>query len=219
MSESERYPYLLVVVEGPSEARPGDDGSRGVVVRLVREVFGAEVASNILVRFWRHVELSPRRSREKTADLKTVYAQKAYVASKVGDRTTAYGTVIVIDNDHTGIVRIQELCRGIDASGSRGRVAVGVARETIEAWVLADRELLAVPIPVGKGVEELWGDRHDPLANHPKHALHRCVLAPREWHFPDAVERWEPSRARPHARSLDEFIGELQRLATSQGVT
>lgn len=216
---SDAYPYLLVVVEGPSEVRRGEHECRGAIVRLISQVFGAEVTAALETQYIRHIRPSPLRSRDggPPRDLKN-YALKAWIAARVGDATTAYGTVIVIDADGHGMARLDELQRGAEASGCRARVAVGVATEMLEAWLLADPGLLSQALPAGKRAEDLWGDKHDGDSNYPTHVLRRCVLDPKRWMFQDAVEPWSPAAARLQAPSLEAFLAELEALARSQGV-
>jgi len=58
----------------------------------------------------------------------------------LADAKTAYGAVMLLDNDHKdergGSVRLRELREGVESSGVRHRAAVGIAREMIEAWLL-----------------------------------------------------------------------------------
>lgn len=209
------YPYLLIVVEGPSEVRKDERSCRGAIVRLIREVFGAEITGALKVEYIRHIRPSPLRKYPR--DLGH-HALRCCIAAQAGDATTAYGTVVVIDADRHGSQRYEELVQGAEASGCRARVAVGVATEMIESWLLADPQLPVVPLPSGKSAEALWGSRHDGESNFPKHVLLRCVLTPRGWEFQDAVEPWNPSDARRHAPSLDAFLLELEALARTQGV-
>lgn len=206
------YPFLLVVVDGPSEARDHLVGAEagGVVHAIVRRVFGAEVAGNIEVRYWRHVPRSPLRAGSG-------HAEKARRMIVLADQTTAYGAVLLLDNDHTGHRRLEELRRGVEMSELGSRAAVGVAREMIEAWLLADPDLLAQPLPHGKTCEGLWGAREDGSSNYPKHVLRRCVLDPRGWAHHDAIAAWDVDRARPNASSLGAFLAEVEQLAAGQG--
>lgn len=207
------YPYLLVVVDGPSEARdaaPGVEGG-GVVRTIIARIFGPEVARHITVRYWHHIPLSPLRTR-------IGHEEKARRMIALADQTTAYGAVMVLDNDHTGERRLAELRAGVERSSLPHRAAVGVAREMVEAWILADPELLVKQLPAGKTSEELWGAKNDGASSYPKHVLKRCILEPRGWSHHEAVEAWSFDRARPHAPSLEAFAREVERLAADQGV-
>lgn len=207
------YPFLLVVVDGPSEARDDLTGAEagGVVRSIIRRVFGAEVAGSIEVRYWRHIPRSPLRAGGG-------HAEKARRMIVLADQTTAYGAVLLLDNDHTGQQRLEELQRGVAMSELGRRAAVGVAREMIEAWLLADPALLVQALPHGKTCEGLWGTRDDASSNYPKYVLRRCVLDPRGWAHHDAVAAWDVDRARPNAPSLDAFAAEVERLGAGQGV-
>lgn len=203
-------PWLLVVVEGPSEVG-GDEERRGAVTKLVARVFGTECAANSTVTYWRQVSgfRSPRRQQRTLRG----FAAKAEFLAKLG-APTAYGTVLVVDNDRdTGQDRLDELQKGVKSAGLKQRSATGVAMQMLEAWLLADPELLSTPLPAGSICETLWGAKNDPTSNYPKHVLRRCVLEPRSWTLDDAIEEWEPERARSNAGSLDAFIEELRSLA------
>jgi len=211
------YPYLLVVVDGPSEARDATRGveSGGVVRKVIACIFGDDVAGSIEIQYWHHV-LRPPAHRARG------HAEKAKRLAELADAKTAYGAVMLLDNDHKdergGSVRLRELREGVESSGVRHRAAVGIAREMIEAWLLADPDLVTLPLPAGKRCEELWGAKDDGSSNYPKHVLRRCVLEPRAWTHVEAVEAWSPERSRPNAQSLHEFMEEVERLARSQGV-
>jgi len=216
---TDAYPYLLVVVEGPSEVVRSSQGFRGVVVRLIGTVFGPEAAAALATQYIRHVTPSPRRSqRDAPPPTLTGYALKAWIAASVGDKTTAYGTVIVVDADGDGAARLEALRSGAEASGCRARVALGVATQMVEAWLLADPTLLGLLLPAGKRAEALWGAKHDGASDYPKHVLRRCVLEPRGWSYPDVEAQWTPMAARGNAPSLDAFLTKLEALARSQGV-
>src|SRR5262245_61972230 len=98
---SESYPYVLVLVDGPSEARGGDPQveSGGIVRAIVAYVFGAEVAMNIRVAYWSRTPRSPLRT---SADGHRICPRAAQVrhAVAVACATTAYGAVVLADNDH-----------------------------------------------------------------------------------------------------------------------
>jgi hypothetical protein len=182
---------------------------------VIEHVFGGDVARNIEIQYWHRIRLSPlRRARG--------FIEKARQLARLADATTAYGAVMLLDNDHKDdrgeSVRLRELQEGVEASGVRHRAAVGIAREMIEAWMLADSDLLALPLPSGKRCEELWGAKDDRESSYPKHVLERCVLAPRSWTHVQAVDAWSPERARPNAPSLQAFMDEVEHLAVSQGV-
>lgn len=218
---SDAYPYLLVVVEGPSEAH-GEDArgeSGGIARNIVAHVFGSEVAQNIRIDYWRRIPRSPLRASAEGRRIGARAAQVRYAVT-MANVTTAYGAVLLVDNDHLyehgRSTRLEELREGVESSGFAERAAYGVAQEMVEAWLLADPELLRVSLPAGKCCEALWGDKRDPNANFPKHVLARCVLTPGQLSFSEAVCAWSVVRARPHARSLDAFVSAIEALADRQ---
>jgi len=87
-----------------------------------------------------------------------------------------------------------------------------------EAWMLADPKLVQRTLPAGKKPESLWGKKHDSRSNHPSQVLRRCVLEPSRISHNEAVDQFDPSRARPHAPSLDAFMSEVEALAERQFV-
>ncbi len=206
-------PFLLVVVDGPSEARDSTAGasSGGVVRSIIRQAFGELVEKNIEVIYWHRVKLSGlRRVRGNI--------EKASVIARDANESTAYGAVLLLDADGDGDTRFAELAEGAALSGVRERTAIGIAREMIEAWLLADPNLLAEPLPPGKRCEHLWGRKDDIHSNYPKHVLRRCVLEPKRLNHAQAVELFDPNRARPHAVSLDAFMREVENLASHNWV-
>jgi hypothetical protein len=220
-------PWLLVVVDGPSEVRDAEDPdvARGVVTKILAQSFGDEWVRNLSVRYWRHLRESPLRKeaplRKGRGDLRLHgrHADKAARLAALGSETTAFGTVILLDNDHDQRSdRWEALRAGVEASGAEARTAFGLAREMVEAWLLADQKLLVRPLPKGKRCEDLWGQKDDPTSNYPKHVLRRCVLEPRGWTFPQAVEAWDQGRARSNSASLDDFLSQVERLADAQYV-
>ncbi len=211
-------PWLLVVVDGPSEvrdARPGADGG-GAIRRIIREVFCTEAAENLEVVFWGAFNrMRPADERKRTRS----YAERAVKAARIGTKTTAYGTIILLDNDHSDHAHLAEIRDALAAvEGLPERSAVGVAREMIEAWLLADPELCSPDQLPKRPPDALWGAKKDPASNHPKRVLERLVLEPRDWRHRDATDAWDPARARPHSPSLDAFMREVEALARRQGV-
>jgi hypothetical protein len=201
-------PFLLVVVDGPSEARddiPGAE-SPGVVRTIIQQIFGDEVAKNVAIRYWRHVRLSPQRKARG-------HVEKARVIALEANESTVYGAVLLLDADHDGDTRLRELKEGTSSSGVDHRTAIGIAREMVESWLLADVSLRKHPLPSDKQSDDLWGAQNDPSSNYPKHVLNRCVLMPREWTHRDAVEAFDPSRARSQSPSLHAFMAEVEALA------
>lgn len=207
---SEHKPWLLVVVDGETEANR-THGS-GVVYTLVQEMIGEEAAKGAEYIYWKEVgsRLSPRRRMGTSL---RGYRAKAEALAKIAEATTAYGAaVMLVDRDHEEEqARGEALGRGVEDAGRAKMCAVGEAVEDIEAWILADAGLLtrALPVPC----EQLWGSEADAESNHPKRVLERCVLRDRGWEAHDAVRAWDWGRAQDNAGSLRAFVGELRRLA------
>ena len=169
--------------------------------------------------YWRHTPRSPLRAPSEGRRIGSRAAQVRH-AIMVANATTAYGAVIVVDNDHLyehgRSKRLTEVREGVQASNLEHRAAIGVAQETVEAWLLADPSLLAAPLPAGKRCEELWGDKRDPTSSYPKHVVARCILGPK-LSFGEAVRAWDVVRARPHAsQSRREPVREVEALADRQ---
>jgi len=218
MTDERPFPWLLVVVDGPSEvrdARPGADGG-GAIRRIVRAVFGTEAAENLHVVHWgafNRTRLADERKRTRS------YAERAVQAARFGTKTTAYGTIILLDNDHSDHDHLAEIRDALAAvEDLPERSAVGIAREMIEAWLLADPALCSPDQLPKRPPDALWGAKQDPSSNHPKRVLERIVLKPRGWRHRDATDAWDPARARPHSPSLDAFMREVEALAQRQGV-
>jgi hypothetical protein len=71
------------------------------------------------------------------------------------------------------------LARDGDGAGAPAFL-VGVVERMIEAWALGDPPAIAdhadddaTPVPAAP--ESLWGNKHDPASNFPKHVLTRCL--------------------------------------------
>lgn len=214
-------PWLIVVVEGPSEG--GDDGRRaGVVGAIVRAAFGPETWKHTKVKRWAALPpLSPARRGEKKL---SGFAEKA---RRWVDLASGFGCALLLDADGLWTTdpasrekvpeRLFELQRGVKASNAPERAAVGVAVEMIEAWLLADPVLCSVQLPEGRRPEELWGDARDASSKHPKQVLRRCVLEPLGKACRDVIEMWDPDRAAPQAPSLAAFIEQVRSLARRSG--
>ena len=210
-----RFPWLLVVVDGPSEARDGLPGVDGGAVRsIVRLVFGQIAADNLEIMYWGRFARSPLRGEKRLRS----YAERAFAAARFGDQT-AYGTLLLVDNDHSKHDHRREIQVALDQDAHlAGRSAVGVACEMLEAWLLADPEVCDPALLPSRSPDSLWGKKDDPASNYPKHVLRRLVLKPRGWHHRDATNAWDPARARARSLSLAAFLDEVTALAERQGV-
>jgi hypothetical protein len=227
------YPWLLAVVEGPSEAKRepwraeprgatgGKPEAHGAVCKVVARYFGDEIAKQVSFIYWKDLlaDASPLRApAPSSTDVRGRWFRKAQEAARRG-RATAYGALLLLDNDRKDDEeRLKQLEHGAEAMGERERSAIGVAREMLEAWLLADPHLPHPDTPLPKPPEEVWGRKSEAESNYPKHVLKRCVLGPRRWGHADALDAWEPAKARAHAPSLDTFMTEVEKLARSQGV-
>lgn len=106
-------------------------------------------------------------------------------AYRVAQARQCRGLVLVVDRDHKK-ERDEEVQQGLALAKQRGpalEIAVGVARETTDAWIVGDQEAWrrafdlddAPEWPAGKRPEDLWGSMHDPESNHPKHVKVRML--------------------------------------------
>jgi hypothetical protein len=211
----------LVVGEGPSEL--GTEDRTGFAQRLVAALCaGAESElTQALSTVPRPAATCPDMRPLRTAQLglwdKEVRSPKpkgmgliSARACRAAKALQCDAIVVLVDRDHKS-ERRSELDQGIE--GCPQPRAVGVATEMLEAWILADPDILReAGISLPKKPEELWGDRKDPESNHPKHVLSRVQSALRDKHLYDTMDRWSLTRALGDAPSLRAFCEELAAL-------
>ena len=204
----------LVVVEGATEM--GGAGYIGVLEELLDRLFedeDAELAGALGCGEWEAVE-APELEFVHGARLSQFVPNRVLRKplpkgmAKLVARALHYGrsydaVIFLVDNDHDDPRRSE--VEGAFAACHRPH-AWGVAKEMVEAWLIADADLLS---PVGfdtrgKRPEDLWGDPHNSQSGHPKRVFIRACsearLSP-----PEARERWCLTRAAPNSPSLREF--------------
>jgi len=180
----------------------------------VRQVFGEAAADNLEILYWGRFARSPLRGEKRLRS----YAERAVAAARFGDQT-AYGTLLLVDNDHSKHDHRRAIQAALDQNVHLARrSAAGVACEMLEAWLLADPEVCDPTLLPSRSPDSLWGKKDDPRSNYPKQVLRRLVLKPRGWTHRDATDVWDPARARACSPSLAAFLDEVTALAQRQGV-
>lgn len=111
--------------------------------------------------------------------------------------------VLLIDGDHKSNQRRGEVERGL--ADAVVPTASGIAKETVEAWLLADDGLFPFAVSPSGAPEDLWGAPNDGIGNHPKCVLKRALKRNRDETISDAVERWDLARAARRAPWLRNF--------------
>jgi len=132
--------------------------------------------------------------KKRVSGLKEVAEKKAWMASLLAENVGADLLVYVRDLDKESgtsksrretigaIARKREqIVRGCEAYTDAIRCVPGIPCRMIEAWAMGDLVAVAqvsdfvtsVKLPSGKGPEELWGERSDPMSDHPKNVLKR----------------------------------------------
>lgn len=222
---------LLVIVEGPSEVQEHGRDIRGIVPKILEHICGDDGwLKHVRTKYWAEVgrELKDVRkprielSRDRP-DVFDGFARKTANVMRVARPEYSWGVIFLLDGDRNGEKRLRSLRLGAsleDEQDVGSHVAVGVAIEMVEAWLLADPKFTSSPgspIPSGKAPETLWGKRSDRNSNFPKNVLKRCVLGPRRWSFSDAVEHWDVESACKHSPSLNRFVSAVRNLLSSHG--
>jgi hypothetical protein len=182
---------LLLVSEGALDvgtsgrggpANEEGDERRGAVSVLVRRVlaekFGRDIADHEIER-----AVLPRVHAQ--SDQVSGYPRKVMLAIKEAAARRCTSVAIVVDRDRTpGGSRLAQLREGRALSEGSGEplaqgTALGVAVETVEAWLLADEKALndalglAPPTPAIAGPEELDGGPK--TESHPKNVFRKLV--------------------------------------------
>jgi hypothetical protein len=115
--------------------------------------------------------------------------------------------ILLIDGDHKSSERREEVERGL--AGAVVPTAGGIAKETVEAWLLADEGLFPFEVHRNRHPEDLWGRPNDGNGNHPKCVLKRALRQNHDRTISDAMERWDLARATRRAPSLCDFCARL----------
>lgn len=175
---------IFLVGEGPSDIGdladepPYRRGGDGFFQPLLRTLVNKECA----FEGQRITAIGEKRVTGKTSASR----RKAAMALALAEASGADLLVYAVDADNHFDRRRGDLERQFLAATTP--VAVAVAKETVEAWALADQAALnaansAARVPKGMP-EDLWGKPNDPTGNHPKHVLARALgFAPNREHF------------------------------------
>jgi hypothetical protein len=113
--------------------------------------------------------------------------------------------VVLVDNDSKP-ERRSDLQAGF--AGCQTPCAGGVAKEMLEAWIIADGEVLPTPIAISKQPEDIWGDRHSPDSERPKCVLKKALAAAGA-DYSDVLANWSVGRAAQRAPWLRDFCRQL----------
>ena len=205
----------LLVGEGPSEIGTPDRG-RFLQVLLAQLADGndASLATALGCAAWEPVALPEIDARKaaRLAPLASVPAPQPKGMALIGARAwraaqilQCDAVVVLVDHDHQP-GRRDELQAGF--TGCQVPYAGGVATEMLEAWIIADGEVLSSPIQITKQPEDIWGDRRDPASEHPKRVLQRA-LADAGVEFHDVLDNWSVTRAARRAPWLRDFCRQL----------
>ena len=112
--------------------------------------------------------------------------KKAAIALALAEEDGADLLVYAVDADNDFDRRRSALEKQFSAASTP--VAIAVAKETIEAWALADVEALKAVNPAARvpkrRPEDMWGDRGNPKSGHPKQVLASVLgVTPSREHF------------------------------------
>lgn len=210
----------LIVGEGPSEI--GSAGRFGFLECLLRQLAddGSEVlaqaldcgmwdpvylpeikviAAQALPKSFRHELRAPQPKGMGRVSALAVLAAQALQCDAV---------VVLVDNDGKPNRRA-ELADGL--GDTHLPAACGVAKEMLEAWLLADPGAFTEPPEVDRRPEDLWGQKDDPDSRYPK-CVFRRALAQSRMKRHDVLDRWRIERAAPRAPWLCDFCRALLRL-------
>ncbi len=192
----------LLVGEGTSEI--GDDSRPGFLQVLLRQLAGE---TSIEVK--RQTCAGLVHGRPLPAPQPKGMARTVARAERAARVLQCDAVVVLVDRD--GRREREEQLRG---GGAKLTVphALGLATEMLEAWLLADPELLeGSGVKVRKRPEELLGKEADPASQHPKVIFAR-VLRALGIDRDQALERWEVARAAERAPHLEDFRRQLEAL-------
>jgi hypothetical protein len=157
---------------------PKEGAVRVFVRRLLEEKFGREVSD------W-EIESSVLPRAHDRSDSVSGYERKVYLAIIGAAADDCSSVAVVIDRDRTESgVRLKALRSGRSLTEEKGeplayKTALGVAIETVEAWLLADEKALneaLSPSPPVQGLPAPEGlDGAPGTANHPKQMFRAFV--------------------------------------------
>jgi len=207
----------LVVGEGPSEIGTVDrQGFLGLLLQVLADDADPALVKALGCPEWAPTEL-PQLEFRRTAELVALArldppqprgaAKTAARTRKAARLLQCDAIVFLTDNDRArrekGKTKRDLVVEELD----KGQLphAAGVAKETLEAWISADPDVLApVSITISKQPEEVWGERRDPDSEHPKHVLRRALEEAGVEHR-DALKGWSLVRAARRAPNLRLF--------------
>ncbi len=201
----------LIVGEGPSDIGAAD--RTGFIECLLRQL--ADDDCGCLARAlgrndWDPVhlpDLVPRTGAQLAslvrlpAPAPSGMARMSARALLAADMLQCDVVVVLVDNDREPNRRA-ELTDGLDETDLPA--ACGVAKEMLEAWLLADPLAFTEPPDVDRRPEDLWGQRDDPDSRYPK-CVFRRALAQSRMKRHDVLARWRVERAAPRAPWLCDF--------------
>lgn len=210
----------LIVGEGPSEIGSADRvGFLGCLVRQLADD-GSDVLAGVLdCDVWNPVEVPEIKAVAAQVLVKSFrstlqqpqpkgMARLSALALAAAQALQCDAVVVLIDNDRKRSRRA-ELADGLGDGDFPA--ACGVAKEMLEAWLLADPEAFTETPDSGRLPEDLWGQKDDPDSRHPK-CVFRRTLAQSRMKRHDVLERWHVERAAPRAPWLCDFCRALLRL-------
>jgi hypothetical protein len=183
---------ILVCGEGPHDVGADEWDNRakdwhfgeGWLHPLIRRILGSDIK---LVSAKRSDVVLLPRVQDQHKPLPKGHGAKALAAAYFAKSKGCAAIVFMADNDSTSAKDWSQKCSDISAginefSGSLLGVPC-VPMATSECWLLGDTKSWPNPderLEEFSNPENLWGERSDPAANHPKHVFRRqCYKAGR----------------------------------------
>ncbi len=209
---------FLIVGEGPSDIGSAD--RTGFIACLLRQLADDDcetLARRLECDAWEpvHIPELTLTTGAELADMVKLDAPMPHGMGRVSARALIAArelqcdaVVVLVDNDGKPNRRA-ELADGLGDAGLPA--ACGVAKEMLEAWLLADAEAFTEPPDVDRRPEDLWGQKDDPDSRSPK-CVFRRALAQSRMKRHDVLDRWRIERAAPRAPWLCDFCRALLRL-------
>jgi len=217
----------LLVGEGPTELGSADrSGFLQMLAGQLADDDDPSLVKTLQCDAWAPMEL-PKVFARTGAELARSYpldaprpkgmAKIAARAIRAARALDCSAVVVLVDNDHQPErgkrARREQLVAGF--GDSRVPRALGVAKEMLEAWLLADDGVFPVTVCRGKAPEELWGKPDDADGDHPKQVFRRAIaeagIGRRQ-----ALEGWSVARAAPRAPWLRDFCHQIVELLREQ---